>query len=47
MSKIIWAVEWVRVRNFMNRHFRAAGLCSICRRGSQRLFGRRQLAAVK
>ena len=34
MSKIVWAGEWVKVRNFMNRRFRAADLCSICRRGS-------------
>jgi Zn ribbon nucleic-acid-binding protein len=31
-SKIIYAGEWVRVRNFMNKRFHAAAPCSMCRR---------------
>ena len=31
-GKFLYLDEWVRVRNFMNRHFHAADSCSICRR---------------
>jgi hypothetical protein len=29
--KMVYDGEWVRVRNFMNAHFRAAQPCEICR----------------
>lgn len=31
-SKIVWDREWVKVRNMMNTHFRAAAPCAWCRK---------------
>lgn len=31
MSKLVYGQEWVKVRNMMNRRFRANAPCSLCR----------------
>jgi hypothetical protein len=31
-SKLVWAGEWVKVRNLMNKRFPAARPCEVCRR---------------